>query len=254
MLALNLQLKRPLAVLDLESTGVDPLRDRIVEIAVLKILPDGSSELFHERVDPLISIPTKATAIHGIREVDVIPSPTFALLAAELDAYLAGADLAGFGLSSFDLPLLAAEFARVGRCFRVAGRHVLDVLTLYRRHEPRDLQSAVRHYLSAEHEDAHSAVADVRATAAVLGQQITRYSLPATPEALHAQLVEVDVAGRFRRDSDGAPVFAFGKYLGQKLHHIATTDPGYLRWMQGQAFLDDVQQLVQQALNAVARP
>jgi DNA polymerase-3 subunit epsilon len=254
MFGINLRLSRPLAILDLESTGVDPQRDRIVEVAVLKFFPNGSSELFHERVDPLLSIPPGATAIHGISDLDVLSAPTFAMVAAQLDAYLVGVDLAGFGLCSFDLPLLATELARTGRSFSLVGRHVIDVLTIYRRHEPRDLCSAVEHYLGTTHEEAHSAVADVYATAAVLGQQIERYHLPATPAALHAQLIEVDIAGRFRRDAAGEPIFAFGKHLGQKLQYVARNDPSYLYWMQEQAFLEDVQQLLHQVLRAATRP
>ncbi|MBM3982485.1 MAG: 3'-5' exonuclease [Planctomycetes bacterium] len=243
----NLVLDRPLAVLDLETTGVDPAADRIVEMAVLTLLPGGKHELFHQRLNPGVPIPPAASAVHGITDTDVIGSPTFAAVAPELFATLHGSDLAGFGIASFDLPLLAAEFARVRLPFRVAGRRVIDVLALYRRCHPRDLTSAVREYLGRDHIDAHSAVADARATAEVLDRQVGRHALPPTPAELHAALVEVDVAGRFRREA-GRVVFAFGKYSGQLLAEVAARDPGYLRWMLGRPFLDDAHELVRRAL------
>lgn len=243
----NLVLDRPLAVLDLETTGVDPGTDRIVEVAVLTLLPAARQELFHRRINPGVPIPPAATAIHGIADADVIGAPPFTAVAPELFATLHGSDLAGFGIAGFDLPLLAAEFARCGLPFRVGGRRVIDVLALYRRCHPRDLASAVREYLGRDHMDAHSAVADARATAAVLDRQVERHALPTTLGELHASLVEVDVAGRFRREA-GQVVFAFGKYSGQPLAGVAARDPGYLRWILGRPFLDDVHDLVCRAL------
>jgi DNA polymerase-3 subunit epsilon len=244
----NLTLDRPLAALDLESTGVDPASDRVVEVAVLTLLPGGGQELYHRRVNPGVPIPAAATAVHGIADADVADAPPFAAIAAELFATLFGCDLAGFGIVSFDLPLLAAEFARVGLPFRVAGRRVVDVLALYRRQYPRDLASAVREYLGRAHEGAHSAAADARAAAEVLDRQVGRHGLPPTPAGLHAALVEVDVAGRFCRDGEGRAVMGFGKYAGRLLAEVAACDPGYLRWMLGRPFLDDVHDLVRRAL------
>lgn len=244
----NLILDRPLAILDCETTGVDPAVDRIVELAVLTLLPGGKQELFHRRVNPGVPIPAAATAVHGIGIADVVGAPPFAVIAPELFATLHGSDLAGFGISTFDLPLLAAEFARAGLPFRVAGRRIIDVLVLYRRCHPRDLTSAVREYLGRVHSDAHSAVADVRATAEVLDRQVERHALPPTPAELHAALVAVDVAGRFQRDGENRVTFAFGKYSGQLLTDVAARDPGYLKWMLGRPFLDDVHDLVRRAL------
>jgi DNA polymerase-3 subunit epsilon len=244
----NLTLDRPLAFVDLESTGVDPALDRVVEVAVLTLLPRGAPESFHRRVNPGIPIPPGATAVHSISDDAVADAPSFATIAPELFATLHGCDLAGFGVASFDLPLLAAEFARVRIPFRVAGRRVIDVLALYRRLQPRTLASAVREYLGREHDGAHSAVVDVRATAEVLDRQVGRHALPATLSELHASLVEVDVAGRFRRDEVGRPVFAFGKHVGKALAEVAACDRGYLEWMLRNTFLDDVHDLVRRAL------
>lgn len=244
----HLVLDRPLAVVDLESTGVDPAADRIVEVAVLTLLPGGKEELFHRRVRPGVPIPAAATAVHGIADADVAAAPPFAAIAPEVFAALHGCDLAGFGIASFDLPLLAAEFARVRLPFRVAGRRVVDALAVYRRFHPRTLASAVREYLGRDHGDAHSAAADARAAAEVLDRQVGRHALPPTPAELHASLVEVDVAGRFRRDDAGRVAFAFGKHVGRPLAEVAARDASYLKWILGRAFLDDVHDLVRRAL------
>jgi DNA polymerase-3 subunit epsilon len=244
----HLVLDRPLAFLDLESTGVDPAADRVIEVAVLTLLPRGAPESFHRRVNPGVPIPPAATAVHGVADADVADAPPFAAIAPGLFAALHGADLAGFGVVTFDLPLLAAEFARVRIPFRVAGRRVIDVLALYRRLQPRTLASAVREYLGREHDGAHSAAADARAAAEVLDRQVGRHALPATPAELHASLVEVDVAGRFRRDDAGRVVFGFGKHAGKSLAAVAACDRGYLEWMLARPFLDDVRDLVRRAL------
>lgn len=244
----NLKLDRPLAIFDLETTGVDPAVDRVVEVAVLKLMPDGRADWFTERVNPGRPIPPAATAVHGITDADVAGRPRFPAVAQKLHRLLDGADLGGFGVAGFDLPLLAAEFARAGVTFRVRGRRVLDALAVYRRMEPRDLTAAVKFYLGRDHHAAHTAAADVRAAAAVLDQQVGVYGLPAAAGDLFASLVEVDVAGRFRSGAGGDVVFAFGKHAGRPLAEVARTDPGYLRWMLDQPFLDDVRCLVRRAL------
>lgn len=249
----HLKPRRPLAVLDLESTGADPATDRVVELAVLTLAPDRAGDLFVTRVNPRRPIPAAATAVHGIGDADVRDAPTFAALAADLNRQLADCDLAGFGITGFDLPLLAAEFARAGVSFPLAGRAVLDALTVYRRHEARTLAAAVAFYLGREHAGAHAAGADALAAAAVLDAQVGRYGLPAAPAELHAALVEVDVAGKFRRGPDGAVVFGFGKHAGRPLADVARTDPDYLGWMLTRPFLADVHDRVRAALDTVFR-
>jgi DNA polymerase-3 subunit epsilon len=245
----NLTLSRRLAAFDLESTGVDPATDRIVEVAVLTLSPVGPASLFHSRVNPGRPIPAAATAVHRIADADVAGAPRFREIAAELARRLDGCDLAGFGIGGFDLPLLAAEFARSGVPFHMAGRAVLDALAVFRRWEPRSLSAAVAFYLGREHAGAHSATQDVGAAVEVLDEQVRRYGLPVTPDSLHAAIVEVDVAGKFRR-ADGGPAFAFGKYAGRLLGDVAASDPGYLKWILGRAFLPDVHALVRAALAA----
>jgi DNA polymerase-3 subunit epsilon len=246
----HLTLARPLAVIDLESTGTDPATDRIVEVAVLTVRPDGTEEPFESRVNPRRPIPAAATAVHGIGDADVRDAPTFAALAPELDRRLAGCDLAGFGIAGFDLPLLCAECARAGVSFALAGRAVLDALAVYRRYEARTLTAAVAFYLGRSHAGAHAAAADARAAADVLDVQVGRYGLPAAPAALHGALAGVDIAGKFRRGDGGAVVFAFGKHAGRPLADVARTDPEYLAWVLTRPFLTDVHDLVRAALAA----
>jgi DNA polymerase-3 subunit epsilon len=248
----HLALTRPLAAIDLESTGTDPATDRAVEIAVLTVAPDRPADLFATRVNPGRPVPAAATAVHGLADADVRDAPTFAALAPGLARRLAGCDLAGFGIARFDLPLLTAEFGRAGVPFSLAGRAVLDALTVYHRHEARTLAAAVGFYLGRGHAGAHAAGADAAAAAEVLDAQVGRYGLPAAPADLHAALVGVDVAGRFRRGPGGAVEFAFGKHAGRPLAEVARADPGYLRWVLTQAFLPDVHDLVRAAVAAAA--
>ncbi|MFO0799667.1 MAG: 3'-5' exonuclease [Gemmataceae bacterium] len=250
----HLVLTRPLCVVDLETTGTDPATDRVVEVAVLTLTPGGAADLFHSRVNPGRPVPPAATAVHGIGDADVRAAPTFAALAPALARRLAGCDLAGFGVAGFDLPLLCAEFSRAGVPFSLAGRAVLDALAVYRRHEARTLAAAVGFYLGRAHPAAHAAAADAAAAAEVLDAQVGRYGLPAAPADLHAALVEVDVAGKFRRGPGGAAVFAFGKHAGRPLAEVAAADPGYLAWMLTRPFLDDAHALVRAAAAAARRP
>jgi DNA polymerase-3 subunit epsilon len=171
-----LSLNRPLAVLDLETTGVDPQTDRIVEVSVLKVLPDGDRQHRTCRVNPGIPIPAAATAVHGITDADVAGEPSFGQVAAALEEFLRGCDLCGFNIKRFDLPLLYAEFRRAGVPFVLEGRALVDPQEIYHHFERRDLTSAVRFYLGRAHHGAHSAAADVLATAEVLDAMLGRYA------------------------------------------------------------------------------
>lgn len=247
----NLKLERPLAVIDLESTGVDPRADRVVEVAVVKVFPDRTVATYHRRINPGIAIPEAASRVHGIVDADVVDAPSFSQIAGDLLEVFAESDLAGFGLATFDLPLLAAEFARTGRSFLVANRKVLDALAIYWRYHPRDLASAVRYYLGREHDQAHRAVSDAQAALEILDRQIAVHGLPVKPEHLHETFVEVDVSRRFRRDAHREIVFAFGKHLGKRVRDVARSDPSYLEWMRNQPFLDDTRKCLEEALRPV---
>lgn len=245
----HLRLERPLCVLDLETTGLDPQTDRIVELAIVKLAVDDEPTWLHTLVNPERDIPASARAVHGISDVEVADKPTFRHIAREAHRFLKGVDLAGFHLA-FDLAVLSAEFARARHTFRLTGRALLDAQTIYRRKEPRDLRAAVHQFLGREHTNAHSARADVRAAIEVLDAQLGHYpDLPRTPAALYAELVEVDVAGWFRRDKQGQVVFTGGEYAGKSVAAIARESPASLhQLLQGGGLLEDARTLLRRAL------
>ncbi|OAI46016.1 hypothetical protein AYO44_12095 [Planctomycetaceae bacterium SCGC AG-212-F19] len=244
----HLRLKSPLVVLDIETTGVSPKVDRIVEVAAVKFLPDGQRVRFCRRINPGMLIPPTATAVHGITDQDVVDCPLFAAVAACLARFLRDADLAGFHIKRFDLPFLLSEFNRSGVSFSLSRRAVIDVLEIYHHHQPRDLAAAVRHYLGRLHEQAHSAQADAYATAAVLDAQIATHQLPQSVAEIHDLFKGADVAGRLRIEGERF-ILTFGKYLGRDLDEITAQDPDYLRWVLGQDFLPDFHELVRNALD-----
>jgi len=247
-----LQLERPLAVFDLETTGIDPGSDRIVEISVLRIDPEGSRETRTRRINPGRPIPAAATAIHGIRDEDVRDEPGFAQIAKSLLQFLEGADLAGFNVRRFDLPLLDREFMDCGLDLEVAERRVVDTMIIFHRQERRDLSAAVRLYLGREHEGAHGAESDTEATAEILEAQLERYSdLPRDVAALdrwtRRHPDEIDSSGKFRW-SGSEVVFCFGKHEGKTLREVAQRERSYLEWLTGTSLAPDALQLVRRAL------
>lgn len=247
----NLDLQRPLAVFDLETTGTDPATDRIVEISVLRLSPGGRKDLRTQRVNPGRPIPPEATAVHGISDMDVRGMPSFDEVARDYLAFLEGCDLCGFNIKRFDLRLLSVEFTRVGLGLPLEGRAIVDPLEIFHTHEKRDLSAAVRFYCGRDHDGAHAAEADVLATVAVLDAQIARYAdLPKSVAGLHIHFRDpnsVDADGRFTK-VNGELRFTFGKYRGQPLTEIARTKADYLEWMLKQDFFDDVKTIVRQAL------
>lgn len=252
----HLTLHKPLAVIDLETTGVNPNRDRIVEISVLKILPDGRHRQRTWRVNPGISIPVSASAIHGISDEDVADEATFEDLADTLITWIGNADLCGYNLKKFDLRVLYCEFNRVGATFDMEGRAIIDPMEIFYRYEPRDLAAAVRRYLGREHASAHSAAADVLATAQILDAMLARHEdLPRSVDGLHEEFLDpdrVDSDGFFRR-VEGEIRFVKGKHRGQPLAAIAGSSPDYLRWMLAQDLFDDTKAIVRDALTHSSR-
>jgi DNA polymerase-3 subunit epsilon len=247
----NLALRRPLAVLDLETTGVNAQTDRIVEISVLLIQPDRQTTHHTRRCNPGQPIPHDATAIHGITDADVEAEPPFEEIADDVLTWLADCDLCGFNLKRFDLPLLYNEFRRIGRNFDYDGRALIDAQEIFHAYEPRNLGAAVRFYLGREHQDGHTAAADVLATAAVLDAMLIRYpDLQRDVAGLHAQFKDpnaLDSGGWFRRIS-GEVRFTKGKHRGQPLEFVARNTPDYLEWMLAADFMPDTKALVREAL------
>lgn len=240
---MTLNLTRPLIVLDVETTGVDVERDRIVSLAWAT--QDGTA--LELRFNPGFPIPPEASAIHGITDDDVRDCPAFPGEAARIAQAWHGADLAGFNLRSFDVPILRAEFRRAGFAdWPGADTRVIDAYRVYNRMEPRTLEAACRHYLGEELQNAHSAKADVEACVRVLQEQARRYgaSTLAELEALERDPSWIDTDGKVRWQGDVA-VIGFGKWNGKPL---AQVDPGYLRWVMGQDFPADFKAIINDAL------
>jgi DNA polymerase-3 subunit epsilon len=245
-------LQRPLVFFDLETTGLRVGTDRIVELALIRISPGGDVLERVRRFNPGVPIPPEATAIHGITDADVADEPGFPAVARSLAQLLGPCDLAGFNIRRFDLPMLLDEFRRAGVPFGVEDRQIVDVQMIFHREEPRDLSAAVRFYLGRTLEDAHSALADIRATAAVLGAQLARYPhLPRGMDGLHAYCDEMRPFERpvdrwFERSDEGNLRFRKGKHAGTELLQVAALAPDYLRWMLG---LDDLEPEVKDVVN-----
>ncbi|MBZ4190966.1 3'-5' exonuclease [Niabella beijingensis] len=229
-----LQLTKPLAFIDLETTGVNLGTDRIVEIAIVKILPDGTRNVKRKLINPEMPIPQANSDIHGITDEMVKDAPTFAQVAQELKQVLDGCDLAGYNSNRFDVPLLVEEFLRVGVDFDMRGRKLVDVQNIFHKMEQRTLSAAYRFYCDKILEGAHSAEADASATHEVLLAQITRYpELGVTIESINKAIGEeviVDFARRFIMDN-GVEVFNFGKYKGKAVADVLRAEPQYYDWM-----------------------
>ncbi len=233
---LPFELDRPIVFFDLETTGLSIARDRIIELAVIKLSPDG--EVFERvrRYNPGIPIPPDAAAIHGITDEMVADEPSFQATSKSLAQLLDPCDLAGFNIRRFDLPILVAEFERAGIEFDVRGRRLIDMKLIFHREEPRDLSAAARFYLGRDHQDAHSALGDIRTTADVLAAQLARYGhLPRDMDGLHAYCDEmgpyVSEFDRWFETARGGLVFRRGKHTGALLSDVAAAHPDYLDWM-----------------------
>lgn len=214
-----LTLKRPLLFFDIEATGLDTSRDRIVELSYIKVSPDGSEEAQTMRFNPTIPISAEATAVNGITDEDVAQCPTFADKAAELARVFSGCDIAGYNSNHFDVPMLVEEFIRAGVEFDVSACNLVDVQGIYHKMEKRTLAAAYQFYCHKDLENAHTAMADTRATLEVLRAQLDHYGdqIPHSIEGL-AEFSRfnknVDLAGRIIYDDKGTPVFNFGKHRG----------------------------------------
>jgi DNA polymerase-3 subunit epsilon len=251
----NLKLNRPLAFIDLETTGLHPHSDRIVELSILKIHPDGTKEYHSRRINPGVPIPPEATAVHGITDDDVADKPKFGQFAKSIRDFLEGCDIAGFNVIAFDLPCLESELERVGVEFSRQGRYLVDTKTIYHQREPRDLQAAYQKYCGREMGNAHVAEEDAKASAEILEGQLEMYKdLPRDVAGLCALCYKVednyiDAEGNFIW-LDGEAICNFGKkHRGRKLQDIAREDPGYLSWVAGADFSAEVKKVVINALD-----
>ena len=237
---MELKLTNPIVFFDLETTGINIAKDKIVEISVLKVMPNGKEEQKTIRVNPEMHIPEQASAIHGIYDEDVKDCPTFKEIAKDLARYIEGCDLGGYNSNRFDIPLLAEEFLRVDVDFDMRKRKFVDVQTIFHKMEQRTLSAAYRFYCNKNLEDAHTAEADTRATYEVLKAQLDRYDELQNDIAFLADYSSysknVDFAGRMVYDDNGVEVFNFGKYKGMSVAEVLKKDPGYYSWILNSDF------------------
>jgi len=237
---LELKLRRPIAFIDIETTGINVSSDRIVEISVLKISPGGKEEWMSTRVNPEMPIPPKSTAIHGITDKDVENAPTFKEIAKNLAVFLEGSDLAGYNAIKFDIPVIAEEFLRVNIDFNFLKRKYVDVQVIFHKKEQRTLSAAYLFYCSKALENAHSSKADTQATFEVLKAQLDRYQdLENDVEKLavfSSFNSNVDFAGRIIYDESGTEIFNFGKHKGKPVLTVFKEEPSYYSWMMNGDF------------------
>ncbi|GAB4127871.1 MAG: 3'-5' exonuclease [Raineya sp.] len=265
-----LNLKKPLVFFDLETTGTNIAKDRIVEFAFLKVMPNGNREMRAKKINPQMPIPLRSSQVHGIYDKDVQDAPTFKQVAKELAYFLEGADLAGFNIIRFDVPMLVEEFLRSGVDFSMNNRRLIDAQKIFHLMEPRSLSAAYLFYCGKKLEDAHSAEADTMATFEVLQSQISHYQgvkikdkngqeyepIINDMEALHQITAEkiVDFAGTMIFNEQGEEIFNIGKHKGKLVVEVLKADPGYYDWYQKADFsLDSKRKLTEIRLRALTK-
>ncbi len=231
----RLQLKRPIALFDLETTGTNVASDRIVEIAILKINPDGSQDAKSMRLNPTIPIPEHSTSFHGIRDEDIQDAPTFKDVAHTLAKFLENCDLGGYNSNKFDVPVLVEEFLRAEVEFDVKNRKLVDVQNIFHKMEQRTLVAAYKFYCDKPLVNAHQAAADTKATWEILEAQLERYSELKTDvdflSDFSSRTNNVDLAGRIIYNDKGVEVFGFGKHNGKSVVEVFAKEPSYYNWM-----------------------
>ena len=252
---LPIKLDRPLVFFDLETTGLSTEQDRIIEMAILRVSPQGDVMERVRRFNPGIPISPEATAVHGISDEDLADEKPFTARAQSLFELIDPCDLGGFNIRRFDLPMLISEFKRADLDFDHRSRRVIDMQGIFHREEPRDLSAAARFYLDREHQEAHTALGDIRTTAAVLAAQIERYPhLPRDMDALHAYCDEVlpirTAIEQWFKKEGAELIFRRGKHKGRPLAEVAAQETGYLEWMLGADDMgEEVLEVVRAALD-----
>lgn len=245
---MRLNLKNPLVFFDLETTGINIVKDRIIEISYVKVFPDGKEESSTLRINPEMPIPSESTAIHGITDDDIKDCPTFKEVARTIAAKIEGCDLAGYNSNRFDIPLLAEEFLRAGVDIDLSRRKFVDVQTIFYKMEQRTLSAAYKFYCEKSLENAHTAAADTMATYEVLQAQLDRYPELKNDINFLSDFSSfnnnVDFAGRMIYNDKGEEVFNFGKFKGRLVSEVLKKEPSYYGWMMNGDFpLNTKQQL-----------
>ncbi|MBS4043089.1 MAG: 3'-5' exonuclease [Chitinophagaceae bacterium] len=249
---MNLQLERPIAFIDLETTGVNIGNDRIVEIAIVKILPDGSKQVKRKLINPTIPIPPASTEVHGITNEMVKDAPTFKQVANEIKQFIENCDIGGYNSNRFDIPMLVEEFLRCDLNIDIENRKLLDVQKVYHMMEQRTLSAAYKFYCNKELTDAHSAEVDATATYEVLESQIEKYKqIGNTVESIVKFTGEeeiVDFSRRFIKEK-GVEIFNFGKHKGKPVTQVLKEEPQYYDWMMRGDFALHTKQKLTEILN-----
>ncbi len=245
---MELNLRKPLVILDLETTGVNIATDRIVEFSALKVSPGGAEEWLTLRLNPGIPISAEATRVHGITDADVANEPHFKDVAKRIAAFLEGCDLAGFNSMKFDIPILSEEFLRVNVDFNPARHRYVDVQVIFHKKEQRTLSAAYKFYCNLELENAHSSQADTAATYEILKAQLDRYpDLENDIDKLSAFSAfnnNADLAGRIVFNEQGQEVFNFGKHKGKPVEQVFKEEPSYYSWMMNGDFPLNTKQVI----------
>ncbi len=247
-------LTRPLCFFDLETTGLDTMKDKIVSIAIKKIFPDGTEENFYTLVNPGVPIPEQTSLIHGIYDKDVKESSLFVALSDQIFNFIKDSDLAGFNSNIFDIPFLSMEFYRVGIIWPKPNTKFIDVGNLYKIFNPRNLSAAYKQYTGSDMEGAHNSAADVDATLQIFkGMQRSKHlPMNATVESLDLisayDKKRVDICGKFVKDDKGNYVYNFGKHMGQR---ISMNNVEYLGWIQKNDFHPDTKMWAKEIYNSI---
>lgn len=235
-----IKLNKPLIFIDLETTGIDVVKDRIIEISILKISVDEKEESKTLRVNPTIPIPKESTLVHGITDEDIKDCPTFAEIAKTIANFIEGCDIGGYNSNRFDIPLLAEEFLRADVDFDMKNRSMIDVQVIYHKMEPRTLSAAYKFYCNKEIVNAHSANADVIATYEIFKAQLEKYNeLEKNIKSLNdysSQSKNVDLLGRIIYNEEGVEVFNFGKHKGKSVEEVLKREPSYYNWIVDNEF------------------
>ncbi|MEJ6588449.1 MAG: 3'-5' exonuclease [Crocinitomicaceae bacterium] len=251
---MNIKLKNPLCVFDLETTGLQITKDRIVQIAILKVHPDSSQEELNLIVNPEMNIPQEVIDIHGITNETALQAPTFKEVAQEVKDFIGDSDLAGFNSNKFDIPVLAEEFLRVGLEFDLTHRSFIDVQNIFHKMEQRTLVAAYKFYCEKELKNAHDAMHDTKATWEVLEKQLDKYDIGCNVTALAdfsragANKV-IDMAGRIALNSKNQVIYNFGKHKGKTIEEISINEPGYYGWMLEADFPLYTKSVLRKAMN-----
>lgn len=239
---MQLNLSKPIAFFDLETTGLNISRDKIIEIAILKIQPDQSRETYVKRLNPGMPIPAESQAIHGITDADVKDCPKFEELATEIKAFIGDADLAGYNSNKFDIPFLLEEFLRIGIEIEMNNRRFVDVQTIFHKMEQRTLSAAYRFYCNREMENAHNAQADIQATFEILEAQLDRYPDLQNDVVFLSEFSQtdksrkIDFVGRLALNEKEEVIYNFGKHAGKTIADVMSLEPGYHRWILDNEF------------------